>query len=270
MPISGHPGKIPGCAIRAPIPSSRVFDGKALVGPRMKDSRAWEPSVGDLHYSPPRHGVLLAAALKRAPPEVDVPALRSTHSAAGSRRCSWPFSFFRPFIIGYGPSPSRRGYGRSDGRSPVSRTRSAHTCQGPRSRWAAGHSLQRNRSCYLPRLLIYHHPGRFKSRGSRIRVSPLCACDVFQKCRLISVHRLASWKPRKHVCIHVRISTLDSRSQFAGPVSLESQTYCRYTAPQPPPTARPLLRLGITSTRLSPESLAASWRHIQKAFCENF
>lgn len=71
MPITGHPPhrsrvRDPRTGLRP-----RVFDGKALVGPRMNDSRAWEPGVGDPRYSLPRHGVLLAASLKRAPPEVD-------------------------------------------------------------------------------------------------------------------------------------------------------------------------------------------------------
>ena len=74
-----------------------------------------------------------------------VPALCSTHSAAGCPALFAGFiatmaesDFSRPFIIGYGSSPSRCGpaqyRGWSDSRSPGSRTRSVHACQVLRPR----------------------------------------------------------------------------------------------------------------------------------------
>ena len=48
-----------------------VFDGKALLRPRMKDSGRRQPGSRDLLDSVPRHPILLAASPKRAPPQVD-------------------------------------------------------------------------------------------------------------------------------------------------------------------------------------------------------
>lgn len=45
----------------------RVFDGKAKVGPRMKDSKAWEQGISDRVI---RSHVLPTASIQRSPPEV--------------------------------------------------------------------------------------------------------------------------------------------------------------------------------------------------------
>jgi hypothetical protein len=47
-----------------------VSNGKALFGPRMKDSGFRKPGVGDLRDPCPRHAILLAAPPKRATPEI--------------------------------------------------------------------------------------------------------------------------------------------------------------------------------------------------------
>ena len=48
-----------------------VFDGKALIGPGMKDARSGKPVVGQFRHPLPREAVLLAAAPERSTPEVD-------------------------------------------------------------------------------------------------------------------------------------------------------------------------------------------------------
>ncbi|MDR6413101.1 hypothetical protein J2797_006372 [Paraburkholderia terricola] len=78
-----------------------------------------------------------------------VPALGSTHSAASFPALFAGFfatmaesDFSRPFIIGYGSSPSRCGPAHAatgqTGDLPVSRTRSVRACQGLRPRRADG------------------------------------------------------------------------------------------------------------------------------------
>jgi hypothetical protein len=47
-----------------------VFDGEALIGPRMKDTRRGKPAVGQFRHPIPREAVLLAAPPKRSTPEV--------------------------------------------------------------------------------------------------------------------------------------------------------------------------------------------------------
>ena len=48
----------------------RVFDGEALIGPGMTDTRRGKPVVGQFRHSIPSEAVLLAAPPKRATPEV--------------------------------------------------------------------------------------------------------------------------------------------------------------------------------------------------------
>jgi len=48
----------------------RVFDGEALVGPGMTDTRRGKPVVGQFRHSIPCEAVLLAAPPKRSTPEV--------------------------------------------------------------------------------------------------------------------------------------------------------------------------------------------------------
>src|SRR5258707_1129894 len=50
-----------------------VFDGKPLIGPRVKDSGSWEPAVGDLRHPVPHKIGVLAASTQRPQPEVDDP-----------------------------------------------------------------------------------------------------------------------------------------------------------------------------------------------------
>jgi hypothetical protein len=57
---------VPDSGIRLP---PWVIDGKALIGPWMKDSGLREPGVSDPRDPFPSHAVLLAAAAKRALPE---------------------------------------------------------------------------------------------------------------------------------------------------------------------------------------------------------
>ena len=89
-----------------------------------------------------------------------VPALRSTCSAAGMpvlfagfTATSAEFDFSRPFIVGYGSSPSRRDPAtqapRMGERSPGSRTKSFRTCQSLRPRRAVG-TLALSRSAMSP------------------------------------------------------------------------------------------------------------------------
>ena len=47
-----------------------VFDGKVLIGPRMKDARSGKPVVGQFRHPIPRKAVLLAGAPERSTPEV--------------------------------------------------------------------------------------------------------------------------------------------------------------------------------------------------------
>ena len=89
-----------------------------------------------------------------------VPALGSTDSAAGFPTLFARFTattaesdFSRPFIVGYGSSPSRRDPAtqapRMGERSPGSRTKSFRTCKGLRPRRAVG-TLALSRSAMSP------------------------------------------------------------------------------------------------------------------------
>jgi hypothetical protein len=47
-----------------------VFDGEALLGPGMKDTRRGKPAVGQFRHPIPREAILLAAPPERSTPEV--------------------------------------------------------------------------------------------------------------------------------------------------------------------------------------------------------
>ena len=70
MPIAGHPRTDPD----EPDSSIRllpwVFDGEALIGPGMKNTRRGKPAVDQFRHSVPREAVLLAAPPQRSTPEV--------------------------------------------------------------------------------------------------------------------------------------------------------------------------------------------------------
>src|SRR6516225_8244892 len=59
-------------AVLARLPP-RVFDGEALLGPRMKDARPGEKVIRQLRDPSPGRAVLLTAPPERAAPEVDDP-----------------------------------------------------------------------------------------------------------------------------------------------------------------------------------------------------
>ena len=112
-----------------------------------------------------------------------VPALGSTCSAAGMpvlfagfTATSAESDFSRPFIVGYGSSPSRRDPAtqapRMGERSPGSRTKSFRTCQGLRPCRAVG-TLALSRSAMSPSVGIKTSaPGISDFRGS---MAGLCA-----------------------------------------------------------------------------------------------
>ena len=112
-----------------------------------------------------------------------VPALGSTCSVAGMpvlfagfTATSAKSDFSRPFIVGYGSSPSRRDPAtqapRMAERSPGSRTKSFRTCQGLRPRRAVG-TLALSRSAMSPSVGIKTSAPRISDfRGS---MAGLCA-----------------------------------------------------------------------------------------------
>ncbi len=113
-----------------------------------------------------------------------VPGLGSTGSAPGCPGLFVGFTatmpgsdFSRSFIGGYGSSPSRRGPNsrkgpRPIGRSPGSRTRNVHTCQGLRPR-RAGQALAMTRPPVSPSdYSTPSAPGICNFRGS---MAGLCA-----------------------------------------------------------------------------------------------
>jgi len=66
---------------------SWVFDGKALIGPGMKDARSGKPVVSQFRHPIPREAVLLAAAPERSTPEVGhvMPKRRERPTVCGYR-----------------------------------------------------------------------------------------------------------------------------------------------------------------------------------------
>lgn len=58
MPITEPPRTDPGVPNSGTGLLPRVFDGEALIRPRMKDSRGRKPGIGDSSHLLPRHGVL--------------------------------------------------------------------------------------------------------------------------------------------------------------------------------------------------------------------
>jgi hypothetical protein len=106
-----------------------------------------------------------------------VPALGSICSAPGRPALFAGFfatmaesDFSRPYIIGFGSSPSRCGpvrYGnRPAERSPGSRARRLHACQDLRPRRTVGRWRERARTCCLPQFGVRRHPEFERFRGS--------------------------------------------------------------------------------------------------------
>ena len=64
-----------------------VFDGEALIGPGMKDTRSGKPVIGQFRHPMPREAVLLAAASERSTPEVGhvMPERRERPTICGYR-----------------------------------------------------------------------------------------------------------------------------------------------------------------------------------------
>src|ERR1700685_1774058 len=84
-------------SVRAPLCIRllpRVLDGETLVGPRMKDSRFWEPVVSQLRHSSPGEIALLAASA-----ECPAPAFGDLGSK-GSQRS--PGGWYRVGVVGAG------------------------------------------------------------------------------------------------------------------------------------------------------------------------
>ena len=70
MPIAGHPRTDPDRPDSGIRLLPWVFDGEALIGPGMQNTRRGKPAVDQFRHPIPREAVLLAAPPKRSTPEV--------------------------------------------------------------------------------------------------------------------------------------------------------------------------------------------------------
>jgi hypothetical protein len=89
--------------------STLVFDGEALVGPRMLDARAREPLCDQLRHVWPRFTGSLAASLEREKEPIVFAAGNQTVSATSTTAASitWSASFHIGLPMGYVSSVSR-------------------------------------------------------------------------------------------------------------------------------------------------------------------